>query len=110
MIVKVQAIVDLPLGSFRSVVWRWPVGEELVMMRYHTVNRLDRQIKCLRNMNGMPGNIVKTGVVRIWCRGRRALNLGCPNEIADAPNGFILQAQDLFGKNSVDPVRVIDIT
>ena len=109
MVVEVQAIVDLPLGSFHSVIWHRPVGEELIMMRYHTVNRLDRQIKRLRNVNGMSGNIVKTGVVRIGCRGLRALYLGSPNEIADAPDGFILQAQDLFGEEGVDPVRVIDI-
>ena len=78
-------------------------------MRYHRANSLNRQIKSLRNVNGMSSNIVKKGVVWIWCCGRRALDLCFPNKIADAPDGFILQVQDIFNKESVNPVRVTDI-
>lgn len=109
MIVKEHELADLPLVCFRLVVWGRLVSEELVMLRHHTFNRLDRQIKRLGNVNGMSGDIVKTGVVRIWCRGCRALDLGFPNKIADAPDGFVLQAHDLFDKEGVDPVRVTGI-
>jgi hypothetical protein len=64
------------------------------------------QIHRLGNENGIPVNVMKTGVVWIWCRKRRMPNLDLPNQLSDALDRFVLQVHNLSNQRIMDPVRI----
>ena len=82
--------MELPFGCFQTVFGGPPVRDKLIMLWDRAVYSLDCKIQRIRNVNGVSGYVVKTGVVWIWRRRRRAINLDVPNQISDGPDSFVL--------------------